>query len=74
MSWLPITGTLTGLDTVNSYQVYWDSGTDGAEWALLFEDQAPFSFIYLKNIGILRGAFYKFYFNGVNQHGVGAPS
>ena len=60
----------TGLDTITAYQVFWDYGSNGAEWVLLLtESQGSLTFTHVVASGILRSSWYKFYYRAVNQHG-----
>lgn len=40
--WQAVENTQAGLDTILSYHIYWDDGSGGQVWALLFEDEDPF--------------------------------
>lgn len=35
IEWSPLENPETGLDTTTSYQVYWDYGSNGADWVIL---------------------------------------
>lgn len=66
----------TGLDAVTSYVVYWDNGSSGEQWVVLVEEHSEdlLTFSHTEKTGIIRAAFYQFYYIAVNQQGYGQPS
>lgn len=73
ITWTALSGTDTGSDPITSYLVYWDAGTSGSTWALLYTDTTP-ALTYTITSGITPGSTYQFKYKGVNQQGQGAFS
>lgn len=75
VEWLSVSDPETGLDEVIEYIVYWDNGSQGDQWVVLYSEQTPdFTFTYIEKVGIVRAQYYQFYYIAVNQHGLGAQS
>lgn len=69
MTWSAVSGTTnTGGETITQYEVYWDYGSSGANYVLLYTDSSPFQYTYTQvTTGITSGTTYKFKYRAVNQ-------
>jgi hypothetical protein len=75
VEWTALTGDYTGQDTILFYEVQWDAGTNGANWALtIMESQGSFTFTHTRQAGVSPGGSYQFKYRASNQHGNGVYS
>ena len=74
VEWQALTDIMTGYDTITSYLVFWDNGSNGKQFVELYEDSEPFQFSFIEDNGIKRAHYYQFYYMAVNQHGRGVAS
>lgn len=42
--WAPIVGDYTGRESILSYEIYWDAGTNEASWEELHVARTPFTY------------------------------
>ena len=53
VTWSALIEPYTGYDTITMYQIYWDNGSDGVDWALIeTQETGDFTFTYTKDTGI----------------------
>lgn len=67
ITWQKVEDPETGLDTVLSYVVYWDNGSNANQWVVLVEETSSFTFTFIESSGIVRASYFKFYYLAVNQ-------
>ena len=75
VTWTPLVDPYTGYDTITKYQIFWDNGSDGTDWApIATQELGSITYSYTKADGISSGDPYKFKFRAFNQHGQGLDS
>jgi len=75
VEWAALTGDYTGQDDILFYEVQWDAGSNGQNWALTVMESAPsFTFTHIRQNGISPGGSYQFKYRASNQHGNGVFS
>jgi hypothetical protein len=72
-----LTGDATGQDSITSYEIYWDYGTNGATYVLLYTSSSPtfdsYTYTYT-DPGIVAGTSYLLKYRARNQQGAGSFS
>lgn len=53
VTWSALSGVDTGYDTITRYQIYWDNGSVGTDWALIeTQESGSFTYSFIQSTGI----------------------
>lgn len=75
VTWDALVDPYTGYDTITKYQILWDNGSNGVDWAVIeTQQEGAFTYSYVISTGIQAGDPYQFKFRAYNQHGQGDDS
>jgi len=67
INWTALAGDDTGQDTITEYKIYWDNGSNGANFVHLRTEISPtFTFTYAFTSGVLRGDDFQFKYAAKN--------